>query len=156
MQKDMKIGMFVGLVLAAAIMLYVCTRPTLSPKARMLRQNNTVVQSDLSAELSEDQWPVQANLNQQQVSEPSEQIDEPATAQPRPQPVNDITFESIYREQTYQAQKFYVVRRGDTLSKISRIYYGTPNKWYKIYEANRDVLDNPDMLKPGSKLRIPQ
>ncbi len=156
MQKDMKIGMFVGLVLAAVVMVYVCTRPALSPKARMLRQNNAVVQPDLSVEPPRERPDVQANVNEQQAFRASERISEPTVAQPQPQPLNDAAFESVYREQTYQAQKFYIVRKGDTLSKISKRYYGSPSKWRKIYEANRDVIEDPDVVKPGSKLRIPQ
>ena len=156
MQKDMKIGMFVGLVLAAAVMVYVCTRPALSPKARMLRQNNAVVQSDLSVEPSEERSAVQVNLNQQQASRASEQTEQATVVGPQQQSVKNVAFESVHGEQIYQAQKFYIVRQGDTLSKISKRYYGSPKKWHRIYEANRGVLEDPDVLKPGSKLRIPQ
>ncbi len=44
---------------------------------------------------------------------------------------------------------------GDTLSKIAKHYYGDPMKYPKIFEANRDQLDNPDLIKVGQKLKIP-
>jgi LysM repeat protein len=50
----------------------------------------------------------------------------------------------------------YIVQKGDTLEKISSKFYGTPRKWRRIYEANRDVLKNPNRLYPGQKLTIPQ
>jgi nucleoid-associated protein YgaU len=49
----------------------------------------------------------------------------------------------------------YVVRKGDTLSKIAAERYGDARLYTKIFEANRDVLSNPDKIKPGQKLRIP-
>ncbi len=49
----------------------------------------------------------------------------------------------------------YVVQKGDTLSKIAREFYGDPMLYPKIFEANRDILDDPDRIEPGQKLRIP-
>jgi nucleoid-associated protein YgaU len=49
----------------------------------------------------------------------------------------------------------YVVAEGDTLSRISERFYGSPNQWRKIWEANQDVLPNPDRLRPKLTLRIP-
>jgi nucleoid-associated protein YgaU len=50
----------------------------------------------------------------------------------------------------------YTVRSGDTLSKISKQYYGDPNKYNRIFEANRDQLKDPDHIFPGQVLKIPQ
>lgn len=52
-------------------------------------------------------------------------------------------------------QQTYVVQKGDTLSKIADEYYGDARLYTKIFEANRDILSNPDKIKPGQKLRIP-
>jgi len=55
-----------------------------------------------------------------------------------------------------QAQKeSYVVKKGDTLQKISEKFYGTTKKWKNIYDANRHVLKSPDRIRPGQKLIIP-
>ncbi len=53
-----------------------------------------------------------------------------------------------------QAQ-FYTVVSGDTLSKISKDYYGDPNKYNTIFEANKPMLNHPDKIYPGQVLRIP-
>ena len=53
------------------------------------------------------------------------------------------------------AQKSYVVKAGDSLSKIAKAEYGDANKWRKIFEANRDQIKDPDLIHPGQKLRIP-
>jgi nucleoid-associated protein YgaU len=49
----------------------------------------------------------------------------------------------------------YVVKKGDTLSRIAKDHYGDANHWHKIFEANRDQIQDPDLIKPGQKLRLP-
>ena len=51
--------------------------------------------------------------------------------------------------------KTYTVKAGDTLSKIAKDHLGNANAYMKIYEANRDQLSNPDLIKPGQVLRLP-
>jgi nucleoid-associated protein YgaU len=53
------------------------------------------------------------------------------------------------------AAQYYTVVKGDTLSKISKQFYGDPNKYMKIYEANTPMLKHPDKIYPGQMLRIP-
>jgi nucleoid-associated protein YgaU len=53
------------------------------------------------------------------------------------------------------AEQTYSVKSGDTLSKISKQFYGDANKYMKIFEANRDQLTDPDKIKPGQTLKIP-
>ncbi len=52
--------------------------------------------------------------------------------------------------------KFYTVKSGDNLSKISKEFYGDANKYNKIFEANRPLLKNADDIFPGQVLRIPE
>ena len=54
-----------------------------------------------------------------------------------------------------QNSREYTVQSGDTLSKISRQFYGDANQYMKIFEANRNVLQDPNQIKPGQKLVIP-
>jgi nucleoid-associated protein YgaU len=49
----------------------------------------------------------------------------------------------------------HVVAAGDSLSKIAKRYYGDANQWRRIFEANRDQINNPDLIKPGQNLKIP-
>ena len=51
--------------------------------------------------------------------------------------------------------QYHDVVRGDTLSAISKKYYGDANKYNTIFEANKPMLSNPDKIYPGQKLRIP-
>ncbi len=49
----------------------------------------------------------------------------------------------------------YTVAKGDTLCQISVKVYGSPRGWSKIYDANRNVIPDPDKLAQGTRLVIP-
>ena len=51
--------------------------------------------------------------------------------------------------------QYYVVQKGDSLSKIAEEFYGDKMLYPKIFAANRNVLSDPNKIKPGQKLRIP-
>jgi len=49
----------------------------------------------------------------------------------------------------------YVVKPGDSLSKIAQHHYGDAQAWRRIYEANKDQIQDPDLIQPGWTLRLP-
>ena len=49
----------------------------------------------------------------------------------------------------------YTVLKGDTLSAIAQKHYGKASRWNAIFEANRDQLDDPDLIHPGQVLKLP-
>jgi len=51
--------------------------------------------------------------------------------------------------------QFYTVKRGDSLSKIAKKYYGDAKKYKIIFEANKPMLKDPNLIYPGQVLRIP-
>jgi len=51
--------------------------------------------------------------------------------------------------------KVYVVKAGDTLRKIAKETLGDAERWSEIYEANKDKVKNPDVIKAGQELTIP-
>ena len=51
--------------------------------------------------------------------------------------------------------KYYTVAKGDSLSKIAKEFYGDAMKYPVIFEANKPMLTNPDLIYPGQMLRIP-
>lgn len=53
------------------------------------------------------------------------------------------------------AAVFHTVKKGDTLSKIAKKYYGDAMRYPEIFEANKPMLDHPDKIYPGQMLRIP-
>ena len=54
------------------------------------------------------------------------------------------------------AAQSYTVKAGDTLSKIAKEFLGDANAYMEIFNANRDQLSDPDKIKPGQTLKIPQ
>jgi len=53
------------------------------------------------------------------------------------------------------AAQTYTVKSGDSLSKIAKKLYGDAGEWHRIYEANRDKINDPDMIHPGQEFTIP-
>jgi nucleoid-associated protein YgaU len=49
----------------------------------------------------------------------------------------------------------YTVQKGDSLSKIAKREYGDANEWRRIYDANRELIKDPDLIHPGWTLTIP-
>jgi nucleoid-associated protein YgaU len=58
-------------------------------------------------------------------------------------------------DQSGDESQYYTVESGDSLSKISKEFYDTPNKYMAIFEANQPMLSHPDKIYPGQLLRIP-
>lgn len=54
-----------------------------------------------------------------------------------------------------QGGESYTIKSGDTLSKISKQFYGDPNEYMRIFYANRDKLSDPDKIQVGQQLAIP-
>ncbi|MEN8809268.1 MAG: LysM peptidoglycan-binding domain-containing protein, partial [Desulfobacterales bacterium] len=51
--------------------------------------------------------------------------------------------------------EYYVIQKGDSLSAIAKRYYGNAQDYPRIFDANREVIKNPDLIYPGQKIRIP-
>ena len=51
--------------------------------------------------------------------------------------------------------EYYVIQSGDSLSKIAKEYYGDAMQYPRIFEANKEVIEDPDKIYPGQKIRIP-
>lgn len=51
--------------------------------------------------------------------------------------------------------EFYEIVSGDTLGGIAKKYYGKAGAYMKIFEANRDIISDPNKIYPGQKIRIP-
>ena len=55
----------------------------------------------------------------------------------------------------HEQPRRYIVRPGDTLSSIAQRFYGNPADWRGLYQANRSVMRNPNVIDPGEVLNVP-
>ncbi len=69
--------------------------------------------------------------------------------------MSDDTKQNTQGSSSWDATQWHEVVKGDTLSKIAEKYYGDPSLYPQIFEANRDILTDPDKIRVGQKLRIP-
>lgn len=69
---------------------------------------------------------------------------------------NDMPdFSNVKSGSSSTATKIYEVVSGDSLSKIAKREYGNAKEWNRIFEANKDILKDPNKIYPGQKLKIP-
>ncbi|MBN2456570.1 MAG: LysM peptidoglycan-binding domain-containing protein [Sedimentisphaerales bacterium] len=163
MPKDLKFGMALGLIIMAALLIWLSTRPALSPDSRMLqahlerlRQDKNAPEMSQQAHTPKDQSP-QSIQNQFHSPTLGLQDSNSATAgtsvniQPskRENVVDSGQLEKI------KTTRFHIVRRGETLSGISSMYYGSASRWPELLTANR-FLKDPNKIRAGMKLAIPK
>ena len=67
---------------------------------------------------------------------------------------NDVVAE-VTIDPNAKAAATYTVKAGDTLSKIAKEHLGNANAYMAIFNANRDILTDPDKIKPGMVLKLP-
>jgi nucleoid-associated protein YgaU len=131
MRKDFKTGVFLGMALVTAAAVWLSTRQCLSIKSRMLdTANPTVAEKPATDEIY---YPKGLGLTILSAKTPQ---------------VDSITVVG-------EKQKIHIVQPGESLYSISRKYYGSADKWYKILELNRLLIKEPNKLAPGTKLIIP-
>ena len=65
------------------------------------------------------------------------------------------TGDDIVQEKGIEVDKHHAVKDGDTLWDLAMKYYLNPFKWGIIYNANVDIIDNPDLIYPAEEIRIP-
>ena len=71
------------------------------------------------------------------------------------QGVGDVKAEKIQAPEQKAKVEYYVIQSGDTLSKIAKKYLGDATAYPKIFEANREVIKDANLIYPGQKIRIP-
>lgn len=182
--KDLKIGLALGLVIVAGVIIKLAIDPRLSTEARM---NSRIDSNDNLGSIDFDNTPqnnfaseVTIDSNTPNQSEQSDDIPGKGNIIEIAKQNNDeiIPFPALQNisEQTplpiqiptelpgtsnnnieviEKPERFHIVEKNQTLSAISRIYYGSPNQWQKIVNANPDLIPNPNKIKPGMKLIIP-
>ena len=69
--------------------------------------------------------------------------------------VGEVKADTVAVPETGSKAEYYVIESGDTLSKLAKKYYGNAMDYPKIFEANREVIKDPDKIFVGQKIRIP-
>ncbi|MBN1787540.1 MAG: LysM peptidoglycan-binding domain-containing protein [Sedimentisphaerales bacterium] len=154
MRKDVKTGMFAGTVLCLVAIVWFCAK-----------------QQIVTSPLIKFESPNLVELTEQEIIE-DENADFPVSKMPEKPVVtekstatfNDSAYQPVQQLLTEEKKpavpeslRVHTVTAGQTLSDISKIYYDSPNKWKKIYEANKEKFPKgPDAITPGMKLTIPQ
>jgi len=145
MQRDLKIGLVLGLVLAALAAVWLSTRQSLSIKARMPHSRK----AGSPEEITIDEQP-------RFITDLPNTASTETTAAVKSEQSNVPDFTVQEQPEEVKTQKFHIVRKGETLSNISYKYYGSADKWQKILNANRKVIKDPRKLRPGTRLIIPE
>jgi nucleoid-associated protein YgaU len=140
MHRDFKIGLISGMVVVIAATIYLATRADLSFKRLRPPSSSPSRQSPST---------VPAAANSPYTPGPAAPHESP------PQDPGTRDWTAYEQTEKIQTQKFHIVRKTETLSDVARQYYGSPAKWQKIYNANRNVVTNPNALRPGTKLILP-
>lgn len=73
-----------------------------------------------------------------------------------PSPAPEVQETTKKPEIASPAPQIVTVQSGDTLSQIAERFYGDATQWRLIYEANRDAINDPNLLKVGMELIIPR
>ncbi len=69
--------------------------------------------------------------------------------------VSDVDASAINAPAMVEEVQYYTIESGDTLSKIAKEFLGNAMDYPKIFEANREVIKDPNLIYPGQKIRIP-
>lgn len=179
MGKDFRLGLVAGVVLAGVALIWVATRPSLSPQAveaqnfASLRQSmqdfapaeqpaedtlslgnsraaQTIPLADVTAATGERQRTLPAETRNPSPL-PASITGVPAPS--APPGIGDLTIHEL--SEPIKTTKFHIVRRGESLSAISQQYYGSSNQWRKILSANQKAVKDSNRIAPGTKLIIP-
>jgi nucleoid-associated protein YgaU len=70
--------------------------------------------------------------------------------------VSEVKAQELSAPPQTEEVEFHVIEKGDTLWALAKRYYGDGNAYPRIFEANREVIKDPDLIFPGQKIRIPK
>jgi len=69
--------------------------------------------------------------------------------------VSEVRSDDVTAPAATEKVEYYEIVSGDTLSAVAQKYYGKASAYMRIFEANREVIKDPDKIYPGQKIRIP-
>lgn len=69
--------------------------------------------------------------------------------------VSEVRSDAVTAPASIEIVEYYEIVSGDTLSAVAKKYYGKSSAYRRIFEANREVIKDPDKIYIGQKIRIP-
>ena len=157
-----------GVVLGFIALIWVATRPSQSPEARMLGPASASSQEGLPfvedrprSVASEPEPPrstqpeTPSPAGREAAVDVSSILDHVPASQPEVDPPNEPDTARYEQDEKITTTRFHIVQRGETLSGISQQYYGSASRWQRILQANQDTITDANRISPGTKLVIP-
>ena len=158
MQKDFKVGMMVGMVALLGAVVWLSTRQDLGTQARLERAHGQLLAR---------QRPNHSTSPAIAPSEPNDNAGAPPAQEtragvperplsPRIQDLSPPQNTPVETRQKIKTNLLHIVRSGETLSEIAQDYLGSSRHWRRLLEANRQVLTDPNKIRPGMKIVVPR
>jgi len=173
MSKDFRVGLMTGVVLAGAALVWVATRPSLSPQARIASAGATPSRAEQTSDtpvpwgntdtsttvsVSPSEPPGLQQTAELEITEVTQSLATPqqaALSGSLPQSTGpDLTIHEL--DEPIKTTRFHIVRKNENLSTVAQQYYGSQDKWHKIVGANSKTIKDPNRIAPGTKLIIPE
>ncbi len=164
MQKDVKIGIAIGVLIIALVAIFWWARnQEEEPSGVGPADSDVVAEADLPGPSTPTQAPSAPSGGETAIPwldqadegfSPTVNADETAGAEPDEDTGIEPT--AAERTATRTEPRTHVVRKGDTMISLARQYYGDPDKWTVIRDANREAVPNPDTMAVGVRLVIPR
>ena len=163
MQRDVKIGIAIGVLLILLIGIFWWSRHDAAPRVPADEEDTSLAQLPPSEDPTAPEGqghgsPYLAESPEVAVAPPAPDavVNPQATLEgPSAPPVATPQPAAATAPASPAAKVFHTIKSGDTLSGISQKYYGTTTKWKRIQEANRDKIPDPARLRVGLKIVIP-
>ena len=157
MQKDIKMGMMAGTIIAIiSFIIFSIIKPSNDSSVIQSRDGSNLDKYQQTpvekTQIVKDDYPVLTTtipIQPRQIT--------PTTRASSQEPTRPVSDNQTHRNLNVTAPlEKHTVTRGETLSSISMYYYGDATHWNDILEANRNILNNPNNLRPGMQLVIPR
>ena len=185
MGKDFRVGLITGAVLAGVALIWVATRPSLGPRARVPQPAQFTSKAEqtptppLPWESADADEADRQQSSRRETSRPEDLLQQfqssvsqtpapagaaPASSDPTlgagratPPTTGDPLPDLTIHEtsEPIKTTRFHIVRKGESLSSIAAQYLGSSDQWRKIVTANQKIIKDPNKIAPGTKLIIP-
>ena len=158
MQKDFKVGMMVGMVALLGAMVWLSTRQGLGTQARLEKTHAQLLgRQRFNHSVSPATAPSEPNDNAGAPPAQETQLEAPERPlTPLSQELSPLRNTPVETRQKIKTNLLHIVRSGETLSGIAQDYLGSSRHWRRLLEANRQVLSDPNKIRPGMKIVIPR